>query len=348
METIWFLLVAAMLTAYVVLDGFDIGAGILHLAIARTDAERRLVLRTIGPVWDGNEVWLIAVGGTLYFAFPLLYASGFSGFYMPLTIVLWLLILRGIGIEFRGHVDSDVWRGLFDGFFAWSSVLLAVFYGAALANVLRGVPLQRDQFFFEPLWTTWQPGPQPGLLDWYTLVGGLTTLIALAVHGATYIALKTLGPMNARARRLAIALWPALLLGTSASLVATLTVSPRVLANFTAHPAALVIPLVVLVALVAIPVCSRLGRDRDAFVSSAVFLAAMLAGAAVAEFPILLPASSGSQLDLTIYNAAAGSHALRIGLVWWTAGIVLAVAYTVFVYRLFRGKVTEQSTKAER
>ena len=154
--------------------------------------------------------------------------------------------------------------------------------------------------------------------------------------------------MNARARRLAIALWPALLLGTSASLVATLTVRPRVLANFTAHPAALVIPLVVLVALVDIPVCSRLGRDRDAFVSSAVFLAAMLAGAAVAEFPILLPASSGSQLDLTIYNAAAGSHALRIGLVWWTAGIVLAVAYTVFVYRLFRGKVTEQSTKAER
>ena len=131
MERIWFLLVAGMLTAYVVLDGFDLGAGALHLIIARTESERRTVLRAIGPVWDGNEVWLLAGGGTLYFAFPLLYASGFSGFYLPLTIVLWLLILRGIGIEFRTHIASMVWRGLFDGLFALSSVLLSVFYGAA-------------------------------------------------------------------------------------------------------------------------------------------------------------------------------------------------------------------------
>ena len=181
MEAIWFLLVALMLAAYVVLDGFDLGAGILHLVIARTDDERRTVLRTIGPVWDGNEVWLIAGGGTLYFAFPLLYASGFSGFYLPLTIVLWLLILRGIGIEFRAHVASVVWQELFDGFFALSSALLALFYGAALANVIRGVPLQSDGYFFEPLWTDWRVGPQPGILDWYTVIGGVTALVALAV-----------------------------------------------------------------------------------------------------------------------------------------------------------------------
>src|SRR6266571_7192811 len=150
MEPVWFVLVAVMITAYVVLDGFDLGAGVLHLLIARTDEERKTVIRTIGPVWDGNEVWLLAGGGTLYFAFPLLYASGFSGFYLPLMIVLWLLILRGIGIEFRTHVPSVVWRGLFDGFFALSSILLAVFYGAALANVIRGVPLQPDGYFFEP------------------------------------------------------------------------------------------------------------------------------------------------------------------------------------------------------
>src|ERR1700756_2236112 len=142
METIWFCLVAGMIAAYVMLDGFDIGAGILHLFVARDDAERRMILRSIGPVWDGNEVWLIAGGGTLFFAFPLLYASAFSGFYLPLTIVLWLLIMRGIGIELRTHVASPVWHGLFDGFFALSSALLAIFYGAALANVLRGVPLQ--------------------------------------------------------------------------------------------------------------------------------------------------------------------------------------------------------------
>src|SRR5215831_11297501 len=200
MQTIWFVLVAFMLTAYVVLDGFDIGAGILHLVVGKTDEERRLVLRTIGPVWDGNEVWLIAGGGTLFFAFPPLYASAFSGFYLSLIVVLWLLILRGIGIEFRAHVDSVVWHGLFDGFFAIASALLAIFYGAALANVLRGVPLQSDRFFFEPLWTNFRPGPAPGILDWYTMLGGLTALVALAVHGATYVALKTTGVVNARAR----------------------------------------------------------------------------------------------------------------------------------------------------
>src|SRR5512143_3245862 len=140
METLWFVIVALMLVAYVVLDGFDIGAGVIHLIAGRTDEERRTILRAIGPVWDGNEVWLLAAGGTLYFAFPLLYASGFSGFYLPLMMVLWLLILRGIGIELRLHIDSPVWRSLFGGAFGISSLLLAVFIGAALGNVMRGVP----------------------------------------------------------------------------------------------------------------------------------------------------------------------------------------------------------------
>src|SRR3989441_5966158 len=149
METFWFILMAFMLTAYVVLDGFDLGAGVISLFVARGHDEKEIVLRTIGPVWDGNEVWLIAAGGALYFAFPLLYASGFSGFYLPLMIVLWLLILRGIGVELRMHLDSTVWRGLFDGCFAFSSLLLTIFYGAALGNVIRGVPLHPDGYFFE-------------------------------------------------------------------------------------------------------------------------------------------------------------------------------------------------------
>src|SRR5712664_4339818 len=153
MATFWFWTVVAMLAAYATLDGFDLGAGIIYLLVARTDEERRAVLRSIGPVWDGNEVWLIAGGGTLYFAFPLLYASSFSGFYLPLNIVLWLLVLRGIGIEFRMHIENHVWRSLFDGFFAISSALLAIFFGVALGNVVRGVPLGADHFFFEPLWT---------------------------------------------------------------------------------------------------------------------------------------------------------------------------------------------------
>src|SRR5215471_9510629 len=128
METIWFILVAFMITAYVVLDGFDLGAGILHLFVARTDGERRIVLRAIGPVWDGNEVWLVAAGGTIYFAFPQLYSSSFSGFYLPLMMVLWLLMLRGVSIELRSHVKDSLWQGFFDTVFSGSSLLLAIFF----------------------------------------------------------------------------------------------------------------------------------------------------------------------------------------------------------------------------
>src|SRR6202795_3236753 len=140
-ETVWFWLLAIMIAGYVVLDGFDLGAGAIHLFVARTEQERRRVLASIGPVWDGNEVWLIAAGGTLYFAFPALYASSFSGFYLPLMVILWLLILRGVSLEFRSHVGGRIWPVLWDACFFLASLLLAVFYGAALGNVVRGVPL---------------------------------------------------------------------------------------------------------------------------------------------------------------------------------------------------------------
>src|SRR5271169_6620183 len=144
MATLWFIIVAVMVAAYVVLDGFDLGAGVIYLGAARTPEERQKIMRAIGPVWDGNEVWLLAAGGTLYFAFPLLYASSFSGFYLPLMIVLWLLMLRGIGIELRAHMKNPVWQSFWDVVFSFSSILLAIFFGAALGNVVRGVPLQAD------------------------------------------------------------------------------------------------------------------------------------------------------------------------------------------------------------
>src|SRR6202162_4013727 len=200
MGFIWFWLVAVMIVGYVVLDGFDLGVGVLHLFLPRTEAERKASLHSIGPVWDGNEVWLLARGGTLYFAFPLLYASAFSGFYLALMIVLWLLIMRGASIELRMQIDFGVWRSFFDGLFFFSSALLAIFFGAALANVIRGVPLAEDGYFFLPLWTNWRVGDQPGILDWYTVIGGVVSLVALAVHGALYLAVKTNGELQQRAR----------------------------------------------------------------------------------------------------------------------------------------------------
>src|ERR1700746_736927 len=174
MGALWFCLVAGMLAVYVLLDGFDFGVGILHLGVAQNDGERRVVLASISPVWDGNEVWLIAAGGTLYFAFPALYASGFSGFYLPLMMVLWLLILRGTSIEFRNHIKSAIWDPFWDFLFCASSALLAIFVVAALGNVVRGVPWDASGYFFEPLWTDFRldSGAEAGILDWYTILVG--------------------------------------------------------------------------------------------------------------------------------------------------------------------------------
>jgi cytochrome d ubiquinol oxidase subunit II len=341
MLLVWFLLVAIMITAYVILDGFDLGVGVMHLFAARNETERRIVLRSIGPVWDGNEVWLLAGGGTLYFAFPLLYASGFSGFYLPLMIVLWLLILRAIGIEFRMHIDSPVWRGFFDGCFALSSLLLIIFFGAALGNVIRGVPLQPDGYFFLPLWTNWRVGADPGILDWYTAIAGIVALVALSLHGALYLATKTVGDLNARARRIATVLWPALVLVTIVSLVATLLIRPELLDNYKRFPLLFAIPLIVIASLAAILHFNRIANERLAFLSSCVYLAFMLVGAAAAVYPNLLASTSDPALNITVHNAHSGHHALNIGLIWWTFGMALAIGYFVFVYRMFRGKITE-------
>src|SRR5204862_2143115 len=168
----------------------DLGAGTVQLLVAQSENEKAQVLRSIGPVWDGNEVWLVAAGGVLFVAFPALYASSFSGFYLALMMVLWLLILRGIAIEFRNHIDSLVWHPLWDAVFAGASGLLAIFFGAALGNVVRGVPLDKAGEFFLPLWTDFKAGPDAGILDWYTILVAVAALLTLTVHGALWLALK--------------------------------------------------------------------------------------------------------------------------------------------------------------
>jgi cytochrome bd ubiquinol oxidase subunit II len=341
MASLWYLIVALMVVAYVVLDGFDLGAGVIQLIVGKTDAERSQVIRAIGPVWDGNEVWLLAAGGTLYFAFPLLYASSFQGFYLPLMMVLWLLMLRAIGIEFRTHSTSSVWRNFFDVIFSGSSALLAIFFGAALGNVIRGVPLRPDGYFFEALWTNWRVGPDAGILDWYTVIAGVVALVALTIHGALYVSLKTEGDLNARTKKVITALWPALLGVTLLSLVATLYIRPEVLTNYQRVPLGFAIPALVVASLVSMLIFHRRGDEKSAFVSSCLYLAAMLGGAAFALYPNVLPASTGEQYNLTIYNTVTGSYGMRVGFIWWSIGIVIAIGYFVFLFRMFKGKVSE-------
>jgi cytochrome d ubiquinol oxidase subunit II len=339
METIWFALVALMLTGYAVLDGFDLGAGALHLAATRNDEDRRLVLQAIGPVWDGNEVWLIAAGGTLFYAFPLLYASAFSGFYLALNIVVWLLAFRAIGVEFRMRLSNTVWAAFFDGAFSLASILLIVVFGAALGNVMRGVSLQPDHYFFVPLWTDFRPGPQPGILDWYTVLCAVVALAALSVHGALYIMLKTEGSLNSRMRFLVRRLWPALVLLSVLAVPVTVAIRPQLLDHYRAQPAGWIIPILVAAGLAGILYFTRAGDERNAFLSSSLYIVATLSGAAFALYPTLLPASSDTANSITIWNAAAGAVSLSAGLIWWSAGMAAAVAYFVLVYSMFKGKV---------
>jgi cytochrome bd ubiquinol oxidase subunit II len=338
-DTFWFIAVALMITLYVLLDGFDLGAGTIHLFAAKNEQERRTILRAIGPVWDGNEVWLIAGGGTLFFAFPILYASSFSGFYLPLIIVLWLLIIRGLSIELRGHINDPLWASFWDGMFFIGSTLLAIFFGAALGNVVRGVPLDEDGYFFQPLWTDFSPFSEPsGILDWYTVLMGLLALTTLVVHGANYIAVKTENRLNARSRRISRFAWVALVVLTVLGTIATFWVSPWMLESFGARPYGYVLPLVAVAGLIGIIVFNVRGRDREAFLASSAYIVGMLTSTVFAVYPRVLPAVNPEN-SLTITNAAASDYGQAVGLIWWSIGMVLAVVYFVVIYRLFRGKV---------
>ncbi|CAA9462788.1 MAG: Cytochrome bd terminal oxidase subunit II [uncultured Rubrobacteraceae bacterium] len=339
METLWFVLVAFMLTMYVLLDGFDLGAGAIHPFLARDDREKRIILRSIGPVWDGNEVWIIAAGGTLFFAFPQLYASGFSGFYLPLMIVLWLLMIRGLSIELRGHFDNPLWASFWDAAFFVGSALLAIFFGAALGNVVRGVPMGEDNYFFQPLWTNFSPtNPEPGILDWYTILTGLLALAVLVVHGASWVALKTESGLNERARRFARFGWAATVVLTALTTLATFYLRPEMLSAFAERPWGAVLPVLALAGLAGVGYFHLRGRDRAAFLSSGAYIVGMMTSTVFAIYPNVLPAVNPEN-SLTVFNASASQYGMSVGLIWWSIGMLLAATYFVLIYRLFRGKV---------
>jgi len=340
MGTVWFALAAFMLTVYVVLDGFDLGAGIAHLFVARTEEDRRRVLASIGPFWDGNEVWLLASGGTLVFAFPTLYASSFSGFFLPLTVVLWLLMGRGIAIEFRHHIEAPVWRPFWDAIFALSSGLLALFFGTALGNVVRGVPLDASGVFFEAFFTDFRLGAEVGIIDWYTLLVGLVAFGSLAMHGSLWLGMKTDGELGRRARDFARLCWWVTAVLTTIVSVATFNVQPQIARQIGAHPWGLIFPAAGFAGLVGarIYVGGPGERAAKAFLASCLFLGGMLAATAFGLYPFVLPSNLDPALGLSIYNSAASDEGLRKALIWWIPGTLLAGTYSIFVYSHFAGR----------
>jgi cytochrome d ubiquinol oxidase subunit II len=336
MEALWYAVAAGMLAVYVALDGFDLGAGALHLFVARDDAERRQVLGAIGPFWDGNEVWLVAGGGVLVLAFPVAYAVGFSGFYLPLILVLWLLLLRGLSIEFRSHVENPLWRSFWDVTFAVGSSLLAVVLGAALGNVLRGVPIDASRTFSLPLFADLLPGPGSGVLDAYTVLLGAFALVLLTAHGGAFLAWRTVGAVRERSLRSARRLY--VLAGAIFPIVTwwTLEVQPGLSGAALRRPIAWLTMALAVAAAAGIAWGLARSRPGLTFASSVALLLGLLATAAAASWPFLLRSSVDPAFDLTAWNAAAQGYALRVAVVWASIGLPLACAYFVHVWRTFR------------
>jgi cytochrome bd ubiquinol oxidase subunit II len=341
LETFWYIAVTLMLAVYVVLDGFDFGVGIVYPFVAKTEVERRTALAAIGPVWNGNEVWLIAAGGLLFFAFPRAYAAGFSGFYLALIIVLWLLIFRGLALELRSHLPYPIWAQFWDVAFSTASLLLAAVFGAALGNLIRGVPLNENGYFFVALWTDFMTGPEPGILDWFTLLTGLTSTAILAMHGAHYLTMKSDGALRQQAHSLASSAgWVAAGL-TLVTVIAVPFVQPNLRLNFAGHPIEYLVPLSGLLALAGTLYLRRLQRDSAAFFASALFILAMLGSVAVGMYPHLLVSTTDPALSLTAFNASTDAYGMAAGLQWFLIGFFLVIGYQVYVHRLFRGKVQD-------
>jgi cytochrome d ubiquinol oxidase subunit II len=342
MIAIWYAVVSFMLIVYIVLDGRNFGAGMLHWFVARTPEERRQVIAAIGPLWTWHEVWLLGFGGTLIAIFPRLMASAFAGYYLALFLILWCLILRGISIEVGGHINDRLWQTYWDFNFVLSNFLLAILFGAAAGNVARGVPLNADGNFSMAFFTDFNVRGHVGLLDWYTVSIAILAAVMLAAHGATYLTLKTEGPVHDRSQKYARFLWVAVVPLGLAVLVESRFVRPdlpgRVWSNLFWW-LGLVVTVVSIVALVS-GLTGR--RERRAFLGSNFLIIGLLATGAAAIFPVMLHSTLAPENSLTAYAVAVSSSTLRLASFWWPLGFALAIFYFIYISRRYAGKVSVQ------
>jgi len=330
MNTVWFIILGLLLIGYAILDGLDLGVGSLHLLLGKTDRERRNNLNVIGPFWAGYEVWLITAGGAMVAAFPRLYAASFSGFYIVLNLVLWLLLIRGGAIEFRSHIKTTIWRDFWDVVFTLSSALLAILFGAAVGNVVRGVPLDADGNFTGSLISALNP---------FAIVVGVLSLALLAMHGANLVAAKTIDEQRHRARGIAKVLWYATAVLTVATTALAFWARPSIDSNFQLYPELFILPLLALVSLVAIPILQNRDEFGKAVYAGGVLLLGLMGSAGASLYPFLLPELGSSTGGLTIYNAAAPRHNLELALPLLLVAMAIVIAYHVYIHKVFAGTV---------
>jgi cytochrome d ubiquinol oxidase subunit II len=328
LSTVWFLLIGFLLTGYAILDGFDLGVGTLHMIVARTDSERRQVLNSIGPVWDGNEVWLITGGGALFAAFPLAYATVFSGFYLAMVLLLGALILRATSIEFRSMETNRFWRLGWDVGFSVGSGVAVVLFGVALGNVLRGIPIDADGGY---------RGGLVGLLNPFALSIGMMTLGLALLQGSAWLVMKTEGAVQARARRTGVAGLVLVVLAWIGATGLAVGDAKRVFDNF-GNVLTWVVPFLTANALLLLVLAWRARQDGRAFIFSSLAIVGMAATAGIALYPDLVPAVDVVR-SVTIDNAHSSDTALTIMLMVALIGMPIVIGYTSFIYWKFKGKV---------
>jgi len=334
----WYAILSFILTAFILLEGFDIGGGTLLYVVGKTDAERRGVIAAIGPLLSWNEVWLVSFGGTLLLAFPAVLASSFAGFYLALCLLLWMLLVRGISLEVSGHVDDPLWRAAWNTCFVVSNTLLAILIGIALGNILRGVPIGPDGTFALSLFTNFSPRGDVGILDWYTFSTAIFILIAFAAHGTTVLMRKTDGPVNKRCAQYAVLFWKVAIISLVMVTVESFFVHVDLITRPFVEPSGWLGLVCIAFGLVNLARGLRKQRATQAGIGSYALIAGLMIVGATAIFPFMLRSTISPQYSLSAYKAAADAHGLVIGLVWWPFALLLSLAYFWFIYRNYRAK----------
>ncbi len=352
MELFWYVLVVVVLGIFFVLDGYDFGAGIIHLFFAKKEKDKEVIAKSAGLFWDSNEVWLVAGGGMLFMAFPLLYASAFSGFYLPLIIVLWLIVFRAIGLEFRSQFKYQMWKDVWDKSFGVSSLLLALFFGIALGNVVRGVnlggvengvPTHEEYYFFLPLWdASFSPlAENPGIIDWFTLTIGLISVVVLAIHGANWIILKTNSTINEYLKTVVFRLNIALMALTVFSLSIWNVVNPTPFKNFIETPWLFAFPLLFFGSLYGLFFAKNFKKDIYPFILSSLLILGGITSTLASIFPVVIPSTNDISEPLTIYNTATTEYGLNVALGWGIVAFILLFVYIIAQKRLLGGKIDD-------
>lgn len=340
MIAIWYSIIAFMLMAFVVLEGFDIGAGILQFIVAKTEEQRRTVISAIGPLWSWHEVWLVGFGGTFLLAFPPVMAATFSGFYLALMLLLWGLIFRGVAMEVSGRIGNPMWRTAWNFCFVASNVLLAVLIGAALGNVIRGVPVGADGKFSLPFFTDFSPFGNVGILDWYTISSAIFIVVLFAAHGANGLAERTDGAVHDRSLRISRSLWKAVFVFLVIITVETCLVRPSMFWGIISRPFGWIGLIGVAIGGRSLRSSLRRNDSSRALLGSTLLIAGLMIAGATGVFPLILRSTIAGQYSLSVYNTAASGKGLAIALVWWPIAAIFSVGYFLFTFRFFYvGKV---------